>query len=81
LPLRNRKNPEKPLLSALRYAIEVGQSDKAQALAKQYGFKFAAVVPALDDFTRLPRLAKFVELELPRILHNRDRGSIEREIE
>jgi hypothetical protein len=72
---------ERPLLSALRYAIEVGQSEEARALAKNYGFEFSAVVPAIDDFTQLPRLAKFIEFELPRILPNRDRGSIEREIE
>jgi len=72
---------EKPLLSALRYAIEVGQSDEAQTLAKQCGFEFGAVMPAIDDFTRLPRLAKFVELESPRILPNRGGGSIVREIE
>ncbi len=72
---------ERPLLSALRYAIDVGQSDQARALAKEYGFDFSAVMPTIDDFTKLPRLAKFVEFELPRILPSRDRGSIEREIE
>ena len=72
---------ERPLLSALRYAIDVGQSSQARALAKQFEFDFAAVMPAIDDFTKLPRLAKFIELELPRIERSRGRGSIEREIE
>ena len=65
----------------MRYAIEVGQSHQAQALAKEYNFNFNAVVPAIEDFTKLPRLANFIAIELPRILPGRDRDSIEREIE
>jgi len=38
-------------------------------------------MPAIDDFTKLPRLAMFIELELPRIERSRDLGSIEREID
>jgi hypothetical protein len=78
---RQSLTAEKPLLGALRYAIDVGKSDQARVLAKQFGYDFAAVMPTIEDFARLPRLARFVELELPRILPNRDRGSIEREIE
>jgi hypothetical protein len=72
---------EKPLLSAMRYAIQVGQSHQAQALAKEYNFDFHAVMPTIEDFTKLPRLANFMAIELPRILPGRDRGSIEREID
>jgi len=72
---------EKPLLSAMRYAIEVGQSCEAQALAKEYSFNFHAVMPTINDFTKLPRLANFMAIELPRSLPSRGRGSIEREID
>jgi hypothetical protein len=72
---------ERPLLSALRYAIDVGHSDQARALTNEFGFDFSSVMPAIKDFTQLPRLAKFIDIELPRMLPRRNRGSIEREIE
>jgi hypothetical protein len=72
---------ERNLLAAVRYALEVGWSIPALELSTQYGFDFSAVMPAIDDFTGLPRLAKFIELELPRIAPILDRGSIEPEID
>lgn len=79
--VRKGRIKERSLLSAIRYAVEQGRSAPAQLLARYYGFDFSAVMPAINDFTQLPRVAKFVELELPRILPSRDRGSIEREID
>jgi hypothetical protein len=79
--VRAGSTAERPLLSAFRYEINVGQSDQARTLAKEYGFDFSAVMPAIDDFAKLPRLAKFVEFELPRILPSRGGPSIEPEIE
>jgi hypothetical protein len=79
--VREGLTAERPLLSAIRYAIEVGQSHQAQALAKEFGFDFRAVMPAIVDFTKLPRLANFMAIELPRILPGRERGAIEREID
>jgi hypothetical protein len=75
--VRQGQIKERSLLASIRYSLEQGWSAPAQELAKQYGFDFSSVMPAIGDFTQLPRLAKFVELELPRILPNRDRGSIE----
>ncbi len=79
--VREGLTAERSLLSALRYAIDVGQSDQPHSLAKQYGFEFSAVMPTINDFSKLPRLAKFMEIELPRILPSMDRGSIKPEIE
>jgi len=78
---RQGRVKERSVLAAIRYAVDQGRTAPAQELAKQYGFDFSAALPLIEDFTHLPRLAKFVELELSRILPYRDRGSIEREIE
>jgi hypothetical protein len=79
--VRQGQVKERNLLAAIRYAVELGRSSPARELSAKYGFGFAAVIPAIDDFAQLPRLAKFMELEWPRILPNRDRASIEREID